>query len=523
MRMPSIALAAAFAANLCTAPVSAATGHYTYHFDNGRTGWNRFETALTTSTVAGGHFGLVRTLAADSVVYAQPLYAPGIAVNGVKHNLVIIASENDSVYAYDADTGRAVWQRRFTNPSAGITAVSTGSVGGCNQITPTIGISSTPVIDPSTGTLYLVDKIQITKGNATSYQFQVRALDLRSGLDRTAYQQVAATVKLGDGSTTTFTPQVQQNRVGLLFANGAVYVGFGSSCDGDGNTSHGWVFAFSGSTLKPMAVLNTATSSSSSSLGAVWQSTFGLAADTSGNLFFNTGNGSFDADSGGSDYGESVLRANPNLTVGDYFSPSNESQLSDDDQDMGSNGVMIIPNIPNSSAHLAISGEKTGTMYLLNRDNMGRFNSSSDRALQEIALADSGNALYGGAAYYNGTVYWGASGQPMEAFALSLSPTPRLTLRSHTSTTFDGGGEIPAVSSNGNAAGSAVVWATSRPGNGGTIALYAYDARDISKLLYSGAVGTWQAAATPFLSPAIADGHVFVPGAGYGVAEFGLH
>jgi hypothetical protein len=521
MRITPLALAVALAAQLCTAPALASTGHYTFHFDNNRTGWNNHETALTTATVASSHFGLVRTFPADSVVYAQPLYAPGIVVGNVKHNLVIVASENDSVYAYDADTGRLVWTRRFAGGN--VSAVSTSSVGGCNQITPTIGISSTPVIDSSTGTLYLVDKVQVAQGGNTTYHFQMRALDLRTGLDRTPYTEIAASVKLLDGTIATFTPQVQQNRPALLLANGAIYVGFGSSCDGNGNTVHGWVFAFDRSTLKTVAVLNTATSSSSSYLGSVWQSTFGIAADASGNLYFNTGNGSFDADSGGKDFGESTVRTNASLTVGDYFSPFDESNQSNDDQDMGSVGVMLIPDIPNSSAHLAVSGIKSGTMYLLNRDNLGRFNASADRALQDVVIKDSGDALYGGPAYYAGTVYWGATGQSMGAYQLHLTPTPSLTMRSKTTNTFGYGGETPAVSSNGDAAGSAVVWATSRPGQGGTVQLYAYDARNLATLLYTGNVGTWEAGATAFLSPAIADGHVFVGGAGYGVAEFGLH
>ena len=464
MRITLAAAAAVLAACTLAAPASAATGYYTYHFDNGRTGWNPNEKTLTAAAVGSRRFHLVRYLRADSVVYAQPLYAPGIAVAGAKHDLALVATENDSVYAYDANDGALVWRRSFIDPAAGVSAVSTSSVGGCGQITPTIGISSTPVIDPSTATLYLIAKIQITKGGTTTYHHQLHALDLADGKDRVAPAEVRATVVLADGSRQSFNPQWQQNRPGLVLANGTVYAGFGSSCDSDANAVHGWIFAFNCTTLHTVAVLNTATSSAGSYLGAVWQSTYGLAADTAGNLYFATGNGSFDADSGGGDYGESVLRVNPRLTVTDYFSPGDEGTLSNADQDIGSVGVMLLPNLPNSSAHLAVSGVKSGTMYLLDRDDMGRFNASADRALQEIALEKADDSLYGGPAYYNGYVYWGASDQPMEAFALTLAPKPKLTLRSRSANVYPGGGEIPAVSSDGTVAGSAVVWATTRPG-----------------------------------------------------------
>jgi hypothetical protein len=526
LRISSFTTAILFAAGLGTAPAAAAAvtgGYYTYHFDNGRTGWNPYETVLSAAAVASGHFHLLRFLPADSVVYAQPLYAPSITVGKTKHDLAIVATENDSVYAYDADSGALVWKRSFIAPRAGITAVSTASVGNCPQITPTIGISSTPVIDPTTDTLYLDAKIQITKGASTTYQHQVHALSLSTGADKVAPVVVAASVRLGDGATQAFDAQFQQNRPGLLFANGNIYVGFGSSCDGESRTVHGWIFAFDKNTLRTVAVLNTARSSSGSYLGSIWQGTYGLAADSSGNLYFATGNGSFDADSGGSDFGESIVRATPQLTVSDYFSPFDEGTQSNADQDIGSVGVMLLPNFTGSNARLAVSGIKSGTMFLLDRDNLGRFNASADRSLQDVTLENSENSLYGGPAYYNGVVYWGAGGQPMEAFGLHLGTHPTLALNSRSANSFPGeGGEIPAVSSNGTVAGSAVVWATTRPAQGGMIEMYAYDARNLGKLLWHGEVGIWRASGDAFLTPAIAGGHVFVGGSSYAVAEYGL-
>jgi hypothetical protein len=526
MRIRSFAAAAVLAAGIGAAPgfgvapAAAATGYYTYHFDNYRLGWNAKETTLTAASVHS-HLRLVRLLATDSVVYAQPLYAPGIVVNGVKHNLAILATENDSVYAYDADTGARVWVRAFARPSAGVTAVSPSSVNNCNQITPTIGISSTPVIDPTTNTLYVLPKLQVTRGNTTTYYHILHAISLSNGADRVAPVAVHATVKLGDGTTQSFDDQWQQNRPGLLLSNGMVYAGFGSSCDSLGSTVHGWIFAWNAKTLGLAAVLNTATSSASSQLGAVWQATYALAADSTGNVYFATGNGSFDADSGGSDFGESIVKTTPNLVVSDYFSPFDESNLSNGDQDMGSVGVMLLPNFSGSNFHLAVSGIKSGVMYLLDRDNMGKFNASADRSLQDVTIEKSYDSLYGGPAYYSTFVYWGGGNQPMGAYKLQLGTHPSLTLTSQTSNSFPGeGGEIPAVSSNGTVPGSAVVWATTR---GNPIYLYAYDARNLSTTLYSGEVGQWDASGGAFLTPTVADGHVFVGGSGYSVAEFGVN
>ncbi len=503
--------------------VTGHTGYYTYHYDNGRDGWNPNEVLLTQSRVASSHFGLIRTLAGDSVVYAQPLYVPNLTLGNATHNVVIFATENDSLYAYDADTGALLFHRSFIDPSRGITAVSTGSVGGCGQITPTIGISSTPVIDPATQTLYLVDKIQISRNGTTTYHNLLYAISLTTGANKVQPIEIKGSVKLSDGNTDTFMPQWQQNRPGLLLVNGNVYVTFASSCDENASVVHGWVFAYNESNLQLSAIFNTSTTDASSYLAGIWQSTFAPAADSAGNIYFETGNGAFDAQNGGTNYGESVLRMTPQLTVADYFAPYNEADLSNKDQDMSTAGVMLIPGSSGSPIPLAVAGVKNGEIYLLNQNKLGEFNPKQDNIVQEFSVGGY-DSLFGGAAYYDDHVYWGSGGKPMLSFALSVSPSPKLTLQSHTPNNINGyGGEIPAVSSNGTTAGSAIVWTTDRPATGGNITLYAYDATNLGTMLFSGTVGTWQASATAFLTPTVADGHVFVPGAGYGIAEFGLH
>ena len=505
------------------AAAAASPGYYTYHYDNERTGWNPHETSLSATSVASKRFGLLRTLAADSVVYAQPLFVPQVQTKYGIRNVAYIASEGDSVFAYDADDGKLLWRRNFTNPGAGITAVTRDSVADCNAIGPTIGISSTPVIDPVRKTLYVVDKIQTTRGSDTTYENDLHALDLRDGSDRVAPAVIAGSVKASDGTIATFNDQKQQNRPGLVLANGAVYVAFGSSCDAVPGGVHGWMFAYAASSLRNVAVFDTTASSANAYLGAIWQSTVAPAVDPSGDLFFATGNGSFDANAGHASYGDSILRTSPALRVKDYFAPANDYALEAADQDVGSTGIMLVPYGSTSPEHLAIGGVKSGTMFLLDRNNLGRYNASGDRVLQEVTLENMPDSLYGAPAYYAGSIFWGAGGQPMQAFSLSYSPTPHLTPGTRTRNSFPGeGGEIPSVSSDGTKAGSAVVWATTRASLGGPIDLYAYDARDLGRTLFSATVGTWQSTGDAFLTPTVAAGHVFVPGAGYGVAEFGL-
>jgi hypothetical protein len=512
---------AAAATSTPAASTPADTGYYTYHYDNARTGWNPTETVLSTAAVASPSFGLKRTLRADGVVYAQPLYVPHLTTRSGVRNVVIIASENDSVYAYDADNGALIWHRSFTNPSAGVTAVTSASVSGCNTVTPTIGISSTPVIDPKTQTLYVVGNVQ--NNSTMAFNDVLHALRLADGSDASSPVNIRAAITLGDGTSLSFMPQLQLNRPGLALANGRVYIAFGSYCDRVPGAVHGWLFAYDAATLAQRAVFDTTASSGQTYLGSIWESTFAPAVDENGNIFVTTGNGTFDANLGGTSYAESVLRLDADLHVTSYFTPFQDALLTEYDQDLGSTGVMLVPHASTPGRYVAISGEKDGLVYLLDRTNLGGFKANGNRVFQTLPLEQTTNALYGGPAYYNGIVYWGATATPMYEFALGTSGSPHLSVLAKTANAFPGeGGEIPAVSSNGTKPGSAVVWATTRVSNGQTFALYAYDALDVSKTLFAGSVGTWLSMGDAFLTPTVAGGHVFVPGAGTGVAEFGL-
>jgi hypothetical protein len=496
-------------------------GTYTFHHDNGRTGWNANETVLDVANVSSKRFGLVGTLQTDSVVYAEPLYVPGVRIGGVAHNLVVVATENDSAYGFDAASGKLLWKHSVLGPNETPQPIS--SVNGCKQITPTIGISSTPVVDPVTHSVYLVGKTAETVNGTTTYHARLHSLDLATGNENRPAADITGSVKMSNGSTATFIAKWQQQRPALLLDRGVVYVGFGSSCDEQSATVFGWLFAYDSGSMKQLGLFNTATDYIASNpyyLASIWQGTFGPAADEVGRIFFATGNGAFDANTpGGHNYGDSVLRMTGKLAVDDFFTPFNQQQLSNGDEDVGSAGVMLIPDTATGSHRLAVAGGKNGNIFLLNRDALGGFTPNGpDKVYQEIAGPDY--SLYGGPAFYGNTVYYGFASQPLVAYALTTTPKPKLTATSQTAANL--GDVIPAISSNGNRPKTAVLWAMDRVGQGSSFSLVAYDATNLGRLLYSGTAGVWNASANDFTTPTIGGGRVFVPGAGNGVAVFGL-
>lgn len=508
-------------------PAATPVAYLTYHYDNLRTGWNPFETALNWATVGSSSFGLLKSLATDGNVYAQPLYVPAVAFpGGGKHDVLIVATEFDSVYAFDPVTYATLWHTSFANSQAGIGPVPSSDVG-CSQIAPWIGVSSTPVVDPKTGAIYVVAKTVHGSGQSATFHNTLHALSLTTGLDLVPPVEIAGSVKLSDGSIAKFNQQWQVNRAGLVVASGNVYVGFGSSCDINASFVHGWLFGYNTSTLKRTHIFNTSTDVTSYFLDSIWQATYAIAADGGGDLYYATGNGAFDANTGGHNYGETVLRMEPKLSVVDYFTPENQQILSQDDADFGSAGVMLLPLQQGAHPHLAVAAGKADAIYLLDRDNLGKYTPGGpDKVLYEVPFSQPG--VWGGPAYFaNGAgkfVYYALTGGPLKAYRLSLSPSPTLTLASASSNTFPGeGGTIPSVSSNGTTPQTGIVWATTRPGNTSVpIMLYAYEASDLSHTLFSSAVGFWQnTGGAPFLTPTVTNGKVFVGGAA-AVSVFGL-
>ena len=500
----------------------------TYHNDIGRTGQNLSETALNTSNVNSTLFGKLFSQPVDGLMFAQPLYLSGVTIAGVSHNVVFAATEHDSVYAFDADSNGGtnatpLWQASMLSAAhgaaAGATTVSSNLVG--SDISPEIGITGTPVIDPTTGTLYVVSK---TYENGAAVQ-RLHALDVTSGAEKFGGPAViTATVPgTGNGSVNgslTFDPLWESNRPGLLLLNGIVYIGFGSH--GDNGPWHGWILGYNAATLQQTGVF----CASPNGTGAgFWMAGEGLAADQLdpvnhpfGRMFVPTGNGDYNATTpytNNMDYGDTHLAldlTNGVPTVEDEFTTNLQAQLNSMDGDVASGGMIVLPTqTTGPTPHLAVQAGKQGTLYLLNRDNMGGYNLTTDQAVQEQAYSVGDVGVWSTAAYWNGNVYiWGRFDN-LKSFALAnglLSTTP-----TKSSEEYGYPGSTPSISANGNSQG--IVWTIDSeyyPTSGAAV-LQAHDASNVATTLYSSATNPTRDAAGPavkFTVPTVVNGKVYV-------------
>jgi FtsP/CotA-like multicopper oxidase with cupredoxin domain len=517
----------------------------TFHHDAGRTGWYSHEPILTPANVASASFKLQETLVAPSgmpamgKVYAQPLYVQNeTASDGNVHNLVIIATSTDQVYAFDETTKNVVWAHNFTNPAAGITQQMWTDTG-CGDINPNVGITGTPVIDRSLDRLYVVVP---TKENGT-FHMRLHALALGSGADAVSPVEVTATVALASGGTASTSAEYNNQRGALLEANGNIYVPLSSHCDYNGGNTHGWILAYSNATLAMTAnaVDTTNAAGKDQYLGTIWMSGFGPSADPLGNVYFTTGNGVYD---GTSSFAMSALKlpGNLDITKASVFTPYGELADSNADADLGSGGVVVLPTLAGTYPRVVLLGGKCGAgsanggtqgcqKYLLNRDSMGGFQSGDAGALWHT---DTAGGMWGGPATFqdaNGVNYviYG-SGAPISTYTLSTNPLSLNVLSSGYPGCLEcrDSGSQPIVSSNGTTAGTAVVWAMKTVGgSGGTLTLYAFNPFSMGTQLFKGAAGTWTVASGAsyiggaLVSPTVANGHVYVPTDG-GVAVFGI-
>ena len=494
----------------------------TYKNDLNRSGQNRSESTLTLSNVTSSTFGLLRNLPVDGKVDAQPLYVSKLSVSGAAHSVVFAATEHDSVYAFDAGSGAVLWQVSLL--AAGETLSDNH---GCDQVVPEIGITSTPVIDRNAGahgTLYVV---AMSKDAASNYHQRLHALDLATGAELSGGPvEIAATYPTAGGGTTTFSPGQYEERAALLLLNGTIYTSWTSHCDIAPYT--GWVIAYSESTLARTAVLNVAPNSGAGP--AIWMSGGGPAADSAGNIYVLTANGAFEApDASGfpslRDYGNSFLKistAGSSLNIADYFTMYNEVAESSADQDLGSGGAMLLPDLTDSTntvRHLVIGAGKDGNIYVVNRDSMGRFNAAGNSQIWQQLSGAVPSGIWSTPAYFNGTVYYGDSGATLKAFSISnakLAGVPQ----SQSASQFTYPGTAPSVSANGTS--NAIVWAHE---NSNPAVLHAYDAANLARELYNSnqAAGNRDhfGAGNKFVTPTVADGRVFV-GTTAGVAVFGL-
>ena len=500
------------------------TSVLTWHNDNSRDGLNSDETMLTQNAVKTD-FGLRHTIHVDGAVYAQPLYVPGVKVNGVKRNLVLIATQHDSVYAYDADTGVYVWKRSFIDPGHGVTPVPAADTQS-TDISPEIGITGTPVIDGSTGTMYFVTKVKVVKNGKAHYEQRLRGVDITNGRERVANGVLISGSVPGagegaedgdDGLTLTFDPLKQNQRSALTLSNGMIYVTYASH--GDVDPYNGWVFAFNKTSLKKIETFVTAPDGIEA---PIWMSGSGLAVDSSGYLYAATGNGTFDVPAGGDDYGDTVLKlkdGGDTLKVADYFTPYNASTLLRQDLDLGSGGVTLLPDQAGAHKHEMVIGGKQGILYLIDRDNLGKFHTNSDAVVQKI---DVGSAIFGTAAYANGSIYLVTVNGKMLQFKLTNGKLSAKAT-SASSEVYAFPGTSPSVSSDGTRNG--IVWTIERripagteadDPNAGVAVLHAYDPNDLAREFFVSGTSTggsnYAGRAIKFTVPTVADGHVFVGG-----------
>lgn len=488
----------------------------TYKYDTSRSGQNVTESILTTSNVKSGTFGLVRFLATDGKVDAQPLYLSHLTLQGGTHNVVYVATENDSVYAFDADSGAVLWH---------VSLLGSGETPsdpiGCFQISPQIGITATPVIDRSAGAHGVLYAVAMSK-RAGSYFQRLHALDVTTGAEVAGSPVTVAPTFPKVGGTLTFVAQQYAERAALLLSRGTVYASFTSHCDSPPYS--GWVIAFNQTTLAQTAVFNAAPNSIGGP--AIWMAGGGPAADASGNVYLLTANGDFETTltaagfPAKSDYGNSFLKLDgATLQVTDYFTMSNAVTESQADQDLGSGGIMLLPDLTDSgnvTRHLAVGAGKDGDLYVVNRDSMGRFHPGTNSIWQELDGVLPGG-IWSTPAYFNHTVYYGPVGGPVIAFAIHDA---MLTRVSSTTGTFPYPGTAPSVSANGT--DNPIVWAIQ---SGNQAVLHAYDANDLTHELYNSTQASKSrdqfGPGNKFITPVVADGRVLV-GTQTGVAVFGL-
>ncbi len=508
-----------------TAPLKPTVDVTTYHYDTLRTGLNASETTLTLTNVNAGSFGKLGFDAVDGKVDAQPLYVSAVRVNGQDHNVLYVATEHGSLYAFDADNGQQLWQ---------VSELGTGETPsddqGCNQITPEIGITATPVIDRKYGTNGAIFLVGMSKDANGAYHQRLHAFELSSGAEVGGGPTEISASYPGNGVTSqngsnVFDPGQYAERASLLLQGGNIYLAWTSHCD-HGSYS-GWVMSYSEATLQQLSVLNLTPNGSD---GSIWMSGGGLAADATGNVYLLDANGTFDTTLNASgfpingDYGNSFLKlssSNGTLSVADYFEPPNGPQESAQDLDLGSGGIILLPDIPigkSLTLQLAVGAGKDGNIYIVDRKNMhGKPSDPPFPITQSNALP---NGEFGSPAYFNGTLYYGGVGDHLKTVSVfSFGATPTST---QSATQFAYPGTTPSISANGTK--SAIVWALESSESAAAV-LHAYDASNLATELYnsnqaSGGRDTF-GNGNKFITPMVVNGKVYV-GTPSGVAVFGL-
>ncbi len=514
----------------------------TQHNDISRTGQNTTETILNTSNVNVNQFGKLFALPTDGQVYAQPLYVPGVTINGATHNVLIVASEADSVYAFDADSNTGanstpLWKASLVDAAhgagAGETPLNSSTTIDCTDTQPLIGITSTPVIDPTSNTIY----VEAKSTNGSSYFHRLHALDLLTGNEKSPGPiQIAATIAgTGDGSTNgqlIFNSAIislhQQARPGLLLMNGAtIFIAFASHA-ATSVRFHGWLLAYDAATFAQKSVYVT---TPNGGLGGFWMSGAGIAADSSGNIFIASGNGDFDTGNvPARETSDTLLKlgtTNQILTLLDYFTPQDQEALYTGDLDLGSGGVLLLPAQPGSFPDILVAAGKEGRIYVVNRDQLTTGNShycsgcANDSEIVEESASGAVGGMWSMPAYWNNNIYFWGSYDVLKSIPVT-NGLPDFTKISSNATSIEFPGATPSISSNGTASGTAVLWAIdsshygSRGPGSGPAVVYAYDATNVvngTELWNStrAANNRDQAGnAVKFTTPTISNGKVYV-------------
>jgi hypothetical protein len=507
------------------------TGVLTQHNNPARTGQNRSETILTTANVNASTFGKIFSYPVDGQVYAQPLYVPNVTIpNQGVHNVLYVATENDTMYAFDADglTPNILWSVSFINPTNGVTTINCIAAGMVCNVYPITGITSTPVINPSTKTIYLVVR---TQENGVSVQ-RLHALNMTTGVEKFGGPVEISAVVPGTGTGTSngkisFNALHDIQRTALLLAHGNIYIGWA----GD---AHGWIMAYNATTLAQVAAMST---TPNGTLGGVWQANNGPALDSEGNIYIATGDGTFDANTGGTDYGDTLLKLGADLNVLDYFTPMDQAcRMLPNDLDLGSGGPLVLPNQTGAYADEIIQAGKGGSpcdlfgttyavpIYLVNRSDMGTYNPVADQDIETVEGTVHGYwsspAYWQGPAgeyvYYSGMTNESGGGDYLKQYSIKKGVVSTAPVE-QTANLFPVG-STPSVSSNGNNNG--IVWAVERedilsssPGTHPAV-LYAYQATNVSTLLYDSAQAAGlrdqPGCANKFITPTIANGKVYI-------------
>ena len=527
-----------------TLPTAPVVSVLTYHYDNARTGANTNEVLLTPAQVNTNNFGRLIKYVTDGYLYTQPLYVPNVVIPGQgTHNVVYVASEHDTVYAFDADSNLGANGGLLWKTNLGLSALSANGEFGARycgtcfpDIVPEVGITGTPVIDPATGTLYVNVATREVSGT-TNYVHRIHAINITNGRERPYSPVVVSGSVPGTGvdsvgGVMTFNGRQANQRPALTLAGGILYVAYAGYADTD--PYHGWLFGYNATNLAQVSIYNTTPNATTGAFGShaaeggIWMGGHGLVVDANTNLFFITGNGSFSQNTGGGDYADTVMKlATTNgLTVADYFTPFNQLALANADTDLGSVGPVLLPDSVGSVAHprLLAAGGKSGTIYLLDRDSLGHYNGTdgingNDSQIVQSVIGATAN-IWSSPAYWNNLLFYQPANSMMKAFTITngvIATTPVAATASFG--TYNGG---PVVSANGTNNG--IVWVINGVGGGSTEVLYAYNATNIAQTLYNSS--QLLARDNPgngikMITPTVANGKVYV-GAQYALNVYGF-